>query len=99
MTPEAEVPLGQTEDEIRVVAGSGHRADDKPLHLRKELPPRCATCKKFIGFDTGMHIMISQSWRVHIKCFTEVVEEHLKEGEVLDMVTGQVIECTNLEDN
>ncbi len=94
-----ESSIGQTEDEIRVVSGAGHRDEDKPLHLRKRLPPRCASCKKFIGFDSGMHIMLTQEWRIHIGCFTEVVERHLEEGEAIDLTTGQVVKFERPEDN
>jgi hypothetical protein len=89
--PEEETPAHQTEDEVRVVAGVGHRSDDKPLHLRRKLPPRCAKCKKFMGHDDGMHIMLTHDWRVHIKCFNEVVSKHLEEGESLDLTTGQIV--------
>lgn len=97
--PEEEVPAHQSEDEIRVVSGSGHRGDNKPLHLREKLPPRCARCKRFIGFDSGMHIMLTQKWRIHIKCFNEVVEKHLEEGEAIDLTTGQVVRFYKPEDN
>jgi hypothetical protein len=90
--PEDEEPIHQSEAEIRIVAGAGHQEDDKPLHLRKKLPPRCAKCKQFMGFNSGMHLMITQEWRVHIKCFVKVVEEHLEDGEVIDLATGQIIE-------
>jgi hypothetical protein len=92
VTPEDEEAPGQTEDAIRTVSGSGHKGEDAPLHLRKKLPPRCARCKKFMGFDTGMHIMLTRDWRVHIRCFNEVVEEHLEKGEAIDWTTGGVIQ-------
>jgi hypothetical protein len=88
--PDEEDPAHQVEDDIRTASGSGHRADDKVLHLRKALPPRCASCKKFIGYDTGMHLMISSDWRVHIHCFAEVLERHYEQGEVIDLTTGQI---------
>ena len=97
--PEDDEPLHQSEDDIRVVAGSGHREDDRPLHLRKKLPPRCARCKRFMGHNSGMHIMLTQDWRIHIHCFNKVIEEHLEEGETIDMVTGQVVKADKPEDN
>jgi hypothetical protein len=96
VSPEEETPTHQTEDEIRVVSGAGHQNDNKPLKLQKKLPPRCASCKKFVGFDTGMHLMISGEWRIHISCFTDVLERHYENGEVIDLTTGQICK---VEDN
>jgi hypothetical protein len=83
-------PAHVTEDDIRTTAGAGHIGEDKPLHLRKKLPPRCASCKKFVGYATGMHLMISSEWRIHISCFAEVLERHYEEGEVIDLTTGAI---------
>ncbi len=96
--PEEEEPAHQQEEEIRLVAGAGHREEGKSLHLRNKLPPRCATCKKFMGHESGMHIMLTQDWRIHIKCFSEVIEAHLAEGEVLDLGTGQVTKLAMFTD-
>jgi hypothetical protein len=85
-----DIPLHQAEDEVRLIAGSGHRGEDNPLVLEKKMPPRCASCKRFMGHDTGMHIMISRSWRIHIECFSAVLERHYEEGEVIDLTTGAI---------
>ena len=86
--PEDDDPAHQIEEDIRLLAGSGHKGDDSLLKLKKKLPPRCASCKKFVGFHTGMHIMINQDWRIHIECFERVLERHFKDGEVIDLTTG-----------
>jgi hypothetical protein len=44
-----------------------------------------------MSYDDGMYIMISGDWRLHIKCFEEVVEKHYEDGEVIDLTTGQVV--------
>jgi hypothetical protein len=46
-----------------------------------------------------MHIMITQKWRVHIKCFSEEVDRRLEAGESIDMTTGEVIKENMPEDN
>jgi hypothetical protein len=96
--PGEEEPLHQTEDDIRIVSGAGHQEDNKLHLLPKALPPRCAKCKRFIGFDTGMHVMITHKWRVHVKCFAEVVERHLEQGESIDMTTGEIVKGPIPED-
>jgi hypothetical protein len=96
--PEEEVPAQQVEDEIRIVSGAGHQEEHKLHHPPKKVPPRCASCKKFIGFNTGMHLMISSDWRVHIHCFAEVLERHYKDGEVIDLTTGSIRKVEEFED-
>lgn len=64
----------------------------------KKLPPRCTACKRFIGHDTGMHIMISNDWRIHIRCFSEVLERHFEDGEVIDLTTGAICKVDRPED-
>ena len=88
--PEEEPACHEVEDDVRVTAGSGHRTAGKALHLRKKLPPRCASCKQFIGFDTGLHLMISTNWRIHVSCFASVLERHYEDGEVIDFTTGAI---------
>ncbi len=95
---EDEVPVHQSEDEVRTVSGAGHRSEDRLLHLRKKLPPRCARCKQFMGYNSGMHIMLTQEWRVHIKCFCEVVERHLEEGEVIDLTNGTICKIDDFDE-
>jgi RNase P subunit RPR2 len=99
VTREDAEPLHQTEDDIRSISGAGHQGDDKLKLLPTLRRPRCAKCKKFMGFSTGMHIMITQKWRVHIKCFSEEVDRRLEAGESIDMTTGEVIKENMPEDN
>ena len=75
--------------QVEVVSGAGHKDYDK-LELKKKLPPRCASCKQFMGHNSGMHILISTDWRVHIHCFTKVLERHFENGEVIDLTTGNI---------
>jgi hypothetical protein len=96
--PDEEISAVQVEDDIRTASGSGHKGEDTALHLRKKMPPRCASCKKFIGFNTGMHLMISSDWRVHIHCFAEVLERHYEQGEVIDLTTGSIRRVEEFED-
>ncbi len=90
ITLEDETPAYETEDDIRVVSGAGHMGEDNTLRIPKKLPPRCATCKKLVGFDTGMHLMITGQWRVHVSCFAEVLERHYKDGELIDFTNGAI---------
>jgi hypothetical protein len=90
ITPDDDPQAHEAADAVRVVAGAGHRDPDKPLHIRETIPPRCAKCKQFVGYDTGMHLMISGSWRIHISCFAEVLEQHWEDGEVIDLTNGSI---------
>jgi hypothetical protein len=45
-----------------------------------------------------MHIMISRSWRIHIECFSAVLERHFEEGEVIDLTTGAICKVDLPED-
>lgn len=83
-------PTHVIEDDVRGVSGSGHREACKSPRLRHKLPPRCASCKRFIGYDTGLHLMISSEWRIHISCFSEVLERHYEDGEVIDLTDGRI---------
>lgn len=71
-------------------AGSRNRGVDPMLTLKKRPQPRCVECKKFMGYSSGMYIMIADPWRLHISCFSKVVEERFEQGEVIDLTTGTV---------
>jgi hypothetical protein len=77
-------------DEADAQSGSRHKDFDK-LQLKRKQAPRCAKCKRFMGHDDGMYILISSDWRVHIHCFSTVLERHFENGEVLDLTTGQIV--------
>ena len=87
--PEDETPVYTQEDAIRAAAGSGHK-DDEPLQLKPKPKTRCCVCKRYVGFSTGMHLMITQEWRIHVSCFAEVLERHYELGEVIDLETGAI---------
>jgi hypothetical protein len=89
VTPEDEAAVHVTEDDIRSLSGAGHMEEDR-LNSLPKAPPRCASCKKFVGYSTGMHLMLSSKWRIHISCFAEVLERHYEDGEVIDLTTGAV---------
>jgi hypothetical protein len=80
----------EVEDDVRSIAGSGHRNSIKPPHLRDNTTPRCASCQEPVDFDTGMHLLITSEWRIHIACFAEVLERHYEDGEVIDLTTGTI---------
>ena len=71
-------------------AGSRNRYVDRPLDLKKRPRPRCVSCRKFMGFKSGMYILINDPWRLHISCFEKIVEERFLEGEVIDLTTGAI---------
>jgi hypothetical protein len=83
-------PEHVTEEEVRMVSGTGHQGNTKPLKLLQKTPPRCAHCKKFVGYSTGMHLMLSGEWRIHISCFAAVLEAHYELGEVIDLTNGSI---------
>lgn len=90
--PAEETPPAHVQnDEAELQSGARHKDFDK-LELKRKMPPRCAKCKKFMGFDDGMYIMISGDWRIHIGCFNHVIERHFEDGEVIDLTTGQIIQ-------
>ncbi len=93
--PDDEEATATSEAQIRIEAGSGHL--DEPLRLKRKTPPRCARCKRWMGYNDGMYIMITTDWRVHIKCFNEVIERHYENGEVIDLTTGTIVKLE--EDN
>ncbi len=85
------------QDEIaRIESGVGHR--DGPVKLKRKLTPRCAKCKRWMGYDDGMYVMLTAEWRVHIGCFNEVLQRHFEKGEAINMETGAVVKVEQ-EDN
>jgi hypothetical protein len=78
-------------DQARVESGAGHREDNLKSVRSQKMPPRCAKCKKFMGYEDGMYIIISGDWRVHIRCFGNVLERHFEQGEVIDLTTGTIV--------
>jgi hypothetical protein len=44
-----------------------------------------------MDYNDGMYIMIGGDWRLHIACFNDQIERHYKDGEVIDLTTGQII--------
>ena len=87
---DGEITPIEEEEAVRNASGAGHQGEEKTLKLKKRTPPRCAACKKFIGFDTGLHLMISHDWRVHVSCFDSVLERHFENGEVINLSTGEI---------
>ena len=71
-------------------AGSRSRAEDYKMQHKKRPRPRCVSCKKFMGFSSGMYILINDPWRLHIGCFEKIVSERFEEGEVIDLTTGTI---------
>ena len=95
LPPDEEIPVYTQEADIRDVAGSGHRdADDNvnPYIQTKTPQPRCTVCKKFVGYSTGMHLMVTAEHRIHVSCFAEVLERHYEDGEVIDLETGAILQ-------
>ena len=85
-----EEPAHISSDQADIVSGARHKDYDK-LELKRKQPPRCAKCKKYMGFNDGMYIILSGDWRVHIRCFGEVLERHFEKGEVIDLTTGNIM--------
>ena len=71
------------------VAGSSTTDGDLLLSTKK-VQPRCVSCKEFMGYSSGMYIMIADPWRLHISCFSKVVEERFEQGEIIDLTTGTI---------
>jgi hypothetical protein len=100
VSPEEVQSEAEQLDQVRDESGAGHRDDTyKKLSLKKPMPPRCAGCKRFMGYNDGMYIIVAGDWRLHIKCFEKVVERHFEDGEVLDLTTGQIVKIDPEEDN
>lgn len=89
--PDEDTPATHEQaEQVDVISGARHR-DFKHLQLKKPIPPRCAKCKRFMGFDDGMFIILSGEWRIHIRCFSEVLERHFEKGEAIDLTTGNIV--------
>ena len=87
---EGEVSEYQQGIDAADAAGSRNSSSDPLLQLKPKTQPRCVSCKKYMGYSSGMYIMIGDPWRLHISCFDKVVEEKFEEGEVIDLTTGQI---------
>ena len=77
-------------EEAAEASGSRNRYVDQLLNIKKKPRPRCVSCRKFMGYSSGMYIMIADPWRLHISCFERVVEERFEAGEVIDLTTGTI---------
>ena len=84
-----DTPLSRVQ-ELADLSGSGPILDEQ-FELKKRPVPRCVSCKKFMGYSSGMYIMIGDPWRLHISCFDRVVEKKFKDGEVIDLTTGAIV--------
>ena len=82
---------------LAAVSGSRSETEDK-IRPKNRPQPKCVSCKKYMGYSSGMYIMIDDPWRLHISCFNRVVEERFKQGEVIDLTTG-VIHQIELEES
>ena len=92
MPPEEQDTDAEQLDQVRSESGAGHRDEEHGiLQLKKKMPPRCAGCHRWMGYNDGMYIIVSGNWRLHIRCFEKVVEKHFEDGEILDMTTGEII--------
>jgi len=90
ISPSEDTPTHEQAEEADIQSGAQHKDFDK-LQLKKPTPPRCASCKRFMGYSDGMYIIVSGDWRLHISCFETVVERHFEDGEVIDLTTGQIV--------
>ena len=97
MPPEDQDTDAEQLEQARQQAGAGHRDESIELIIRKKQTPKCAVCKRWMGYDDGMYIIVSGPWRLHIKCFDKVVEERFEAGEILDMETGLIVDIDNTE--
>ena len=87
---ETDVPTEYSRaEEAAEVSGSRNKYVDQILEVKKP-QPRCVSCRKFMGYSSGMYIMIADPWRLHISCFERVVEERFEQGEVIDFTTGTI---------
>ncbi len=82
----------QQMEDAAEAAGSRNRYEDDKLRFKSKERPRCVSCKRYMGYSSGMYIMIADPWRLHIHCFERVVEEKFKDGEVIDLSTGSIVE-------
>jgi len=88
---DTEVSEYQQMEDAAEAAGSRSKAPDYKLKLKGKEQPRCVSCKKYMGYSSGMYIMIGDPWRLHIHCFERVVEEKFEDGEVIDLTTGAIV--------
>ena len=92
--PDETADPGDTEyqrmEQAADASGARNRFEDQKLELKSREQPRCVSCRKFMGYSSGMYIMIAEPWRLHISCFERVVEERFEAGEVIDLTTGQI---------
>ena len=89
--PEDTDTEAQQLEQARQESGTGSRDEAFSLTVKKKQAPRCAHCHRFMGYDDGMYIIVTGAWRLHIRCFEKVVEKHFKDGEVIDLTTGQIV--------
>ena len=88
---ETDAPTEYSRTEAAAEAsGSRNKYVDQILDVKKKPQPRCVSCRKFMGYSSGMYIMIADPWRLHISCFERVVEERFEQGEVIDFTTGTI---------
>ena len=96
--PEDQDTEAEQMDQVRQQAGAGHRDEELDLVIRKKTTPRCASCKRYMGYNDGMYIIVSGPWRLHIECFAKVVEERFEDGEILDLTSGEIINVDTTEE-
>jgi len=95
----ADTPEGRYQA-LQEASGSRHKSNtEAELKLKTKLPPRCVSCKRFMGKNEGMHILISGDWKLHTKCFERVVDKYLENGEVIDLTTGDVHKLEEVDDS
>ena len=84
---------------LQEASGAKHKEEeDVTLKLKRRLPPRCAGCKRFMGKNEGMHILLSsKDWKLHTKCLERIVDRYLANGEVLDLTTGEIHKLEEVE--
>ena len=88
---DGEVSEYQQMEDAAEAAGSRNKSPDPTLKLKGRQQPRCVSCKRFMGYSSGMYIMINDPWRLHISCFKRVVKEKFEGGEVIDLTTGAIV--------
>ena len=88
--PDQDPPEHEQIEQAAQESGARHRQPNK-LVLKKKTAPKCAGCKRWMGYNDGMYVIISGDWRVHIKCFSKILDRHFDNGEVIDLTTGQII--------
>ena len=90
-------PEEQRDRELVTASGSVHQSEPllittstEKIELKKKLTSRCYKCKKFMGSDDGFQIFMSDNWRLHIPCFSKLVDKALKnnpnEQDVLSLI-------------